>query len=126
MLNGRSALNAKSMHELISKVEKGNYFLPSSLSIEAVSFINGMLKYDPTKRFTIGQLYLHEFLNKNIKDFHKINLNKIKENVSDSKIEMNIKLNESIWDIFDEGYGNYIEEKETIKKSEEKDKNGMV
>ena len=124
MLNGKSVFDAEDMDELVSKVEKGNYFLPSTLSIEAASFLNGMLKYDPTKRFTADQLYKHPFLTKNIKDFHKINLNKIKENVIDSKIKMNTKLNESIWDIppegyyngILEGYENYIEEKETIKK----------
>ena len=40
--------------------------------MEAASFLNGMLQYEPTKRFTIGQLYRHEFLNKNIKNFHKL------------------------------------------------------
>ena len=58
-------------------------------------------------------------MNKNIKDFHKINLNKIKENVVDSKIKMNTKLNESIWDIPHEGYENYLEEEETLKKMNE-------
>ena len=116
MLNGKSVFEAEDMDELVSKVEKGNYFLPSTLSIEAASFLNGMLKYDPTKRFTADKLYRHPFLTKNIKDFHKINLNKIKENVIDSKIKMNTKLNESIWDIPPEGYENYIEEKGTIKK----------
>ena len=90
--------------------------MPSTLSIEAASFINGMLKYNPAKRFTADQLYRHQFLTKNVKDFHKINLNKIKDNVTDSKIQMNTKLNESIWDIYDEEYENYIEEIDTIKK----------
>ena len=116
MINGRSAFDAEDMEELFSKVEKGNYFLPSTLSIEAASFINGMLKYNPAKRFTADQLYRHQFLTKNVKDFHKINLNKIKDNVTDSKIQMNTKLNESIWDIYDEEYENYIEEIDTIKK----------
>jgi len=118
------------MKELVSKVEKGSYFLPSTLSMEAVSFLNGMLKYDPTKRFTIEQLYRHQFLKEKVKDFHKINLNKIKENIEGSKIKMNTKLNETIWDILlerscceiHEEYENYDETKEIIKKNEEKDK----
>ena len=119
MLIGHLVFDTEDYDELSSLVEKGNYFLPSTLSMEAASFLNGMLKYDPKKRFTIEQLYKHQFLNKNIKDFHKINLNKIKENVVDSKIKMNTKLNESIWDIPDEGYENYLEEKETLKKMNE-------
>ena len=66
--------------------------------METVSFINGMLKYDPQQRYSIEKLYRHQFLNKNIKDFHKINLNKIKENVVFSKIKMNTKMNHTIWD----------------------------
>ena len=119
MLIGHLVFDTEDYDELSSLVEKGNYFLPSTLSMEAASFLNGMLKYDPKKRFTIEQLYKHQFLNKNIKDFHKINLNKIKENVADSKIKMNTKLNESIWDIPHEGYENYLEEKETLKKMNE-------
>ena len=119
ILIGHLVFDTEDYDELSSLVEKGNYFLPSTLSMEAASFLNGMLKYDPKKRFTIEQLYKHQFLNKNIKDFHKINLNKIKENVVDSKIKMNTKLNESIWDIPHEGYENYLEEKETLKKMNE-------
>ena len=111
MLIGKLVFDTEDMDELVSLVEKGNYILPSTLSMEAASFINGMLKYDPKKRFTIEQLYRHQFLNKNFKEFHKIDLNKIKENVADSKIKMNTKLNESIWDIPDEGYENYFEDK---------------
>ena len=130
MLIGNWVFEAESMKELVSKVEKGNYFLPSTLSMEAVSFLNGMLKYDPTKRYTIEQLYRHQFLNKNIKDFHKINLNKIRENIVDSKIKMNTKLNETIWDIplegfccrVFEGHENNVDKKEIIKKNEIKDK----
>ena len=96
MLIGYLVFDADNRDEILSLVEKGNYFLTSTLSVEAESFLNGMLKYDPKKRFTIEQLYMHQFLNKNIKSFHKINLSKIKENVADSKIKMNTKLNESV------------------------------
>ena len=89
--------------------------------MEATSFLNRMLKYDPKKRFSIEQLYMHQFLNKNIKSFHKTNLSKIKENVADSKIKMNTKLDESIWDIHPEGNENYLEEKEALKKMKEND-----
>ncbi len=131
MLTGTCAFVGESMKDLIQKVEIGYYFLPSTLSMEAASFLNGMLKYDPKKRFSAEQLFRHQFLNKNVKDFHKINLNHIKENVIGSKIKMNTKLEQSIWDIFEEGncsgiqkrYENYDDGKETIKKIEGKDKN---
>ena len=128
MLTGTCAFDGESFKDLILKVEMGDYFLPSTLSMEAATFLNGMLKYDPKKRLSAEQLYRHQFLNKNIKDFHKINLNHIKENVIGSKIKMNTRLEQTIWDIFEEGncsgiqkrYENYDDEKETIKKIEGK------
>jgi len=79
-----------------------------------------MLKYDPKNRLSAEQLYRHQFLNKKLKDFHKIELNKIKEYVLDSNIKMNIKLNLSILDIYNEGYENNADKRETIKKMKEK------
>ena len=80
-------------HEkLNSEFEKVYFFLPSELSSETTSFLYGMLKYDLQKRLSAEQLYRHDFLNKNIKDFHKIELNKIKEYAVGRKKKMNIKL----------------------------------
>ena len=104
MLIGKCTFDAESMKELVSKVERGNYFLPSTLSKEAVSFLNGMLQYDFKKRLTAEQLYRHKFLNKNYKDFNKINLKDIKKNIAGSKIRINTKMNQSIWDVFGDGH----------------------
>ena len=64
LLIGKSAFDAKNMKELVSKVEKGNYFLPVNLSKEIVSFLNGMLQYDFKKRLSSEQLSRHKFLTK--------------------------------------------------------------
>ncbi len=88
--------------------------------MEAASFLKGILKYVPKNRLSAEQLYRHQFLNKKVKDFHKIELNKIKEYVLDSNIKMNIKLNLSILDIYNEGYGNNADKKETTKKMKKK------
>ena len=103
MLIGNCTFDAESMKELVTKVERGNYFLPSTLSKEAVSFLNGMLQYDFKKRFTAEQLYRHKFLNKNFKDLNKINLKDIKNHIAGSKIRINTKLNQSIWNVFGDG-----------------------
>ena len=103
MLIGNCTFDADSMKDLVSKVERGNYFLPSTLSKEAVSFLNGMLQYDFKKRFTAEQLYRHKFLNKNFKDLNKINLKDIKNHIAGSKIRINTKLNQSIWNVFGDG-----------------------
>ena len=111
MLIGKCTFDAESMRELVSKVEKGNYYLPSTLSKEAVSFLNGMLQYDYKKRLSAEQLYRHKFLIMNFKDLHKINLNEIKKNVMGSRININTKMNQSIWDVFGDG-GVILEEYE--------------
>ena len=132
MLIGKCTFDAESMKELVSKVEKGNYFLPSTLSKEAVSFLNGMLQYDFKKRLSAEQLYRHKFLNMNFKDLHKINLNEIKKNLMGSRININTKKNQSIWDVFGDGHfsviledyegENYVDEKKSEERSEEDDK----
>ena len=52
MLVGHMAFCGSSMQELYQKVKQGTYSLPTNLSKEVVSFINGMLQYDSTKRLT--------------------------------------------------------------------------
>ena len=104
MLIGNCTFDADSMKDLVSKVERGNYFLPSTLSKEAVSFLNGMLQYDFKKRLTAEQLYRHKFLNKNFKDLQRINLKEIKNHIAGSKIRINTKLNQSIWNVFGDGH----------------------
>ena len=107
MLIGNCTFDAESMKELVTKVERGNYFLPSTLSKEAVSFLNGMLQYDFKKRFTAEQLYRHKFLKKKYTELERINIKDIKEiknHITGSKIRINTKLNQSIWNVFGDGH----------------------
>ena len=100
MLIGKPIFDAEDMDDLISKVEKGSYKLPANLSREIVSFLNGMLQYEPKNRLTAEQLSNHEFLRNNVKDFHKIDLTIISGKVSGNQIEVNTKKNRTIWSIF--------------------------
>ena len=102
MLIGKCTFDANSMKELMSKVENGNYFLPTSLSREAASFLNGMLQYDPKKRLTADQLYCHKFLIKDYKDLTKMNLNNVNKHLYGANLKINSKQNQSIWVIFEE------------------------
>ena len=131
MLIGRSAFDADDMEELVNKIEEGSYTVPTNLSSEVISFLNGMLQYDGTSRLTADQLSRHDFLVKNVKDFHQLNLKKA-EKVMNTK-----KLNASIWSIFNvadekkltEIKGNQfvkpIDEKEEIEFEKEKKKKAM-
>ena len=102
MLLGRRVFNGRNIDDLSKKVEDGYYTVPFNLSKEVISFINGMLQYDPQKRLTIEKLSKHDFLKKNIKQFSKVNLDLFGSKVEKKGIKINIKKNQTIWDILND------------------------
>ena len=103
MLIGHCTFDASSMKELLSKVEAGNYLLPTSISKEAASFLNGMLQYDPKQRLNAEKLYTHHFLTKDYKSLTKMNLNNVQKHLYGANLKINSKKNQnSIWVIFEE------------------------
>ena len=100
MLIGKNAFSAEDMTELIDKIEKGTYTVPTHLSREVVSFLNGMLQYDSKKRLSTKQLAKHPFLTNNVKDFHSIDLKEVSKHVDKKGLKINVKENKSIWSIF--------------------------
>ena len=102
MLIGNSPFDAYNMQELVQKIEEGTYKVPTNLSREVVSFLNGMLQYDPHKRLNAESLYKHAFLTKNVSEFTSMNTNIISRKVYGGQLNINIKDNQSIWAIFNE------------------------
>ena len=100
MLIGKSAFDSEDMDELVEKIENGTYTVPTNLSKEVISFINGMLQYESTKRLSCEELSRHPFLTKEVKDFHPIDIQKVSKKVEDKKLKINVKQNKSIWAIF--------------------------
>ena len=100
MLIGKSTFDSENMNELVDKVEKGNYYLPTNISKEAVSFLNGMLQYDMKRRLSAYQLLNHHFLTKNFKDLTPIDLKEAKRKMQGGELKINSKMNQSIWVIF--------------------------
>jgi serine/threonine protein kinase len=100
MLIGKSAFDAEDMDELIEKIEDGTYTVPTNLSKEIISFINGMLQYEAVKRLNCEQLSQHPFLTKEIKDFQSIDMKKVSKKLGKSGLKINVKNNKSIWAIF--------------------------
>ena len=100
MLIGKSAFDAEDMDELCEKIENGTYTVPTNLSREVISFINGMLQYNSATRLTCEELSKHPFLTLNVKDFHPIDMQKVSKKVDDKKLKINVKQNKSIWAIF--------------------------
>ena len=95
LLIGKAVFNASTLGDLVEKVEEGKYTVPSSLSKEVVSFLNGMLQYDSKLRLNSEELLKHPFLTKNCADFTRINAAKASKNKNS-----NIKNNKSIWAIY--------------------------
>ena len=108
MLIGSPAFDSQDMEELVKRVEDGSYSIPTSLSHEVVSFMNGMLQYDGKRRLTAAQLSRHDFLNKDIKDFHPIDLQKVSKKVDENGLHINAKNNTSIWSIFNANSENLL------------------
>ena len=102
MLIGRAAFDAEDMDDLVNKVESGKYKVPTNLSKEVVSFLNGMLQYNAKTRLDINQLSQHKFIINNIKDFHRIDLRQVSKKLDNTKqqIIIDVKKNRSIWAIF--------------------------
>ena len=105
LLIGKFLFEAVSLRILKEKLNQGDYFVPITLSKEAISFLNCMLQNDPNKRYSCDQLSKHNFLTKDVNEFHKINLFELKdiEIIDYDKIKINIKNNDSIFEIFGDG-----------------------
>ena len=52
ILISRAVFDAEDVEELVMLIEKSDYQLPSGLSREVVSFLNGLLQYDSTIRLS--------------------------------------------------------------------------
>ena len=102
MLIGNCAFDAFNMKELVSKIEEGTYKVPTNLSKEVVSFLNGMLQYNPEKRLSASELIKHAFLIKNVSDFTRIDINQVSKKVYGGELKINIRENNTIWSIFNE------------------------
>ena len=125
MLIGKSTFDSESMKELLNKVERGNYFLPSNLSKEVVSFLNGMIQYEPKKRLNAEQLLNHRFLKRPYSELTKINLKEAQNKIVGSKIKINSKNNQSIWEIFEQDEDSELDNisSDMIEKDEENNDN---
>ena len=104
MLIGTPPFYAENYDDLLEGIQKGNYSIPNNLKLskEAVSFINGMLQYNPQARLDINALANHDFLVKDIKTFHAIDIKKAQQKFNSKKeIVLNTNYNQSIWFIFE-------------------------
>ena len=102
MLIGKPCFDADTLNELVTKVEQGNYSLPTTISKEMVSFLNAMLQYESDKRLSSEELENHPFLKKRVSDFEKIDIKRVKRKIDNKGLNINVKKNQTIWSIFNE------------------------
>jgi hypothetical protein len=96
MLIGENPFSAKDVQELALKVEEGTFKVPLSFARETISFLIGMLQYDPSKRLSSKELTNHPFLIKYIGDFSYIDLKQKTDKIRYEDLYINIKNNEII------------------------------
>ena len=101
LLTEESPFNLIHLDEFLKPVINEEYYIPITLSKEAVSFLNCMLQYEPKKRLNANKLCNHIFLKKNVNTFNKIDINQLKNiKINDSKILVNTKDTQSLFDNF--------------------------
>ena len=93
MLIGKPPFDAKDKEEFLKNVEKGNVSLPSTLSLEVISFIKAMLQPNANYRLNASPLMRHDFLAKDISKFYK------KESPKETEYKFNININKytTVW-----------------------------
>lgn len=116
MLIGFPPFYAETYEELLDKLNKGNYTIPTQLKIskQAIALVNGMLQQDPKSRLNINEVVNHMFFSKDPSEFDYFDLKKIAKPINLSKSQCNFILNTDIKDI----WSLFIDEKdENIKLS---------
>ena len=71
LLTGKKPFEGKNKEDIYNHIIKGTYELPAYLkaSKEIITFINGILQYNPNKRFDWIQIKEHPFLKNNVENF---------------------------------------------------------
>lgn len=92
LLVGNVPFFAKSYNDLKVQIARGTYVLPKSLklSVEAITFINGLLQFSPEKRMGWDKIRTHPFIVNKVSNFHFIDLQSVGD-VNEKNIELNTK-----------------------------------
>jgi serine/threonine protein kinase len=94
LLNGKTPFDGNDVDELANNIKTEKYKIPKKLNLskEAVSFISGMLQYNPNKRFDIDDVLKQDFLTKKVNEFSHKDYEKLGE-VKDDELIISIDIN---------------------------------
>ena len=59
MLVGSLPFDDQELNSLYEQIKIGTFYIPSTLSLEAIDFLKKILRVDPTKRLNIDQIKKH-------------------------------------------------------------------
>ena len=91
MVTGELIFNVQNVTQLIQCVDIGIYHIPTFLSQELVSFLDGMLQYLAKDRLSAVELASHPFLTKDVNEFTKIDLTNPNNKIDAFGLIRNIK-----------------------------------
>ena len=100
LLIGKTVFHSDNLESLIREADNGKYTLPYSTPKEILSFINGMLQYESEDRLSAEELSSHEYLNKNVKDFQRIDISKLRNNIGKNGLIIDFKNHGTIYEVF--------------------------
>jgi len=88
LLIGTPPFTAIYNNEIFNKILAGVYEIPKNikLSVEALSFLTGLMEFYPEKRFKIEDLEKQPFIMKNISDFVIIQTELLEDELNDNEI----------------------------------------
>ena len=99
LLIGHPPFYENNIKGLMDKIKDGIYTLPKNkkISLEIISFINGLLQFNPDKRMNWEQIKKHPFITKKVEEFNYLNLETINDD-NKKNIEININnLDNYLW-----------------------------
>ena len=104
MLVGQPPFIGCEINDLFKNIANGKYKYPKNcmISMEAISFINGLLTFNEENRFSIKDLKEHPFIINDPITFHKIDISIIpKKQIIKNQIEVDSKdMNNFLWVMF--------------------------
>ena len=91
MVTGEMVFKVQDINQLVQRVEIGIYHIPTNLSQELVSFLEGMLQYLGKDRLSAIELSSHPFLTKDVSEFTKIDTTNPNNTIDGFGLVVNIK-----------------------------------
>ena len=84
---------SRSIEELFNQIMEGKYNVPQNtkVSLESITFLNGLLQFNPKLRIDWDEIKKHSFLISRVKDFHYVDVEQVIPNKNNNKLILDSK-----------------------------------